>query len=75
MSYLNGSFLGETEVMQSVDEGARQQALIYQQAQPVALADMITLPGGLVISKKTLLIVAAAVAVAVVIYLKKRGKE
>jgi len=76
MSYLNGSYLGETEVMQqAVVASQEQQALLYQQAQPLTLAgDTVQFPGGIILPKKALLIIAATVAVAIMLYLKHRNK-
>lgn len=80
MSFLNGSYLGGTEVLEEMPPEMIQQqghALMHQQAQPAQhlAGDMIALPGGIVLPKQTLLIIAAAVAVTVLVWWKKQQRE
>lgn len=70
-SYLEGSYLGESGVVPQQP----QPAAVLTPAHPPALAgEMISLPGGIVMQKKTLLLVALAVAALLYLAYRKSQK-
>ena len=70
-SYLQGSYLGVSGVMPTEPQPAAVLA-----AQPPALAgdELISLPGGIVLPKKTLLLIAVGVAAILFIAYRKKQK-
>ncbi len=72
-SFLEGSYLGSSQVGDMISS---QPVPPEHLPQTVQLADdLITLPGGIMLPKKTLIVLAVAVAIAAFLWWKKRQEQ
>jgi hypothetical protein len=74
-SYLDDTFLGGAEDGNYEIGAADNLPAVRQDQQLVPVADTITLPGGIVIPKKTAIVIAIVIALAIWWLMKKRKKS
>ncbi len=74
-SYLDDTFLGGAEDGNYEIGAADNLPAVRQDQQMVPAPDMITLPGGIVIPKKTALILAVVIAIAIWWAMKSKAKK